>query len=132
MSRRRLLLSAAVIVLLAGGVALAAVGAGDITNSLGDPSTVDIDEAEPLTVTASETATVTGSVDAAEGTDLTVRLQSADDERPFIVSATATVDESGQFEVTFDLSDLDPEREATLTVTLEDRTIERTLLIREN
>lgn len=132
MSRRRLFLSAAVIVLLAGGVALAAVGTGDITNSLGDPSTVDIDEAEPLTVTASETATVTGSVDAAEGTDLTVRLQSADDERPFIMSATATVDESGQFEVTFDLSDLDPEREATLTVTLEDRTIERTLLIREN
>lgn len=52
MSRRRLLLSVAIVGGLAAGVTLAAVGAGDITNVLDDPSTVDIDEEEPLTVTA--------------------------------------------------------------------------------
>lgn len=48
------------------------------------------------------------------------------------MSATGTVDGSGQFEATFDLSDLDPERETTLTVVLEDRTVERTLLVTDN
>lgn len=131
MSRRRLVLTLAIVGVLAAGVALAA-GAGDITNPLTDRSTVDIDGEAPLEVTASETATVTGSVEAAEGTNVSVRLQSADDGTAFIMSATGAVDESGQFEVTFDLSDLEPERETTLTVVTEDRTIERTLLVTDN
>lgn len=132
MNRRQILLSVAAVGLIAAAIGLAAAGSIDVTNALGDPSTVDIDEEGPLTVTASDTATVTGSVDAAEGTNVSVRLQSADQGTTFIMRETGTVDESGQFEATFDLSDLDPERETTLTVVLADRTVERTLLVTDN
>lgn len=93
-----------------------------------DPSTVDIDEGDELELLATENVTVIGTVDAAPGSDVTVRLR-ASAENPYLKSQAATVDDDGRFEAGFDLSDVETDHEATLSVRVGDEEIRRTLLI---
>jgi len=63
-------------------------------------------EGEQLTLEPTEGQTIHGQTDLAAGTELSVRLRSSG-EHPFLKSQTATVDDSGAFEATFDLSGVD-------------------------
>lgn len=60
-------------------------------------------DGDRLTLEPAEGQTIQGQTDLAAGTELSVRLRSSG-ENPFLKSQTATVDESGAFEATFDLS----------------------------
>lgn len=63
-------------------------------------------DGDQLTLEPAEGQTVRGETDMDEGTELSVRLRSSG-ESPFLKSRTTTVDDSGAFEATFDLSDVD-------------------------
>ena len=63
-------------------------------------------EGEQLTFEPAEGQTIHGQTDLSAGTELSVRLRSSG-ENPFLKSQTATVDDAGAFEATFDLSVVD-------------------------
>ena len=61
---------------------------------------------EPINVTASDDATVSGSASMAPGTELSVRVRSTGDTRPrFLLTQTTTVGPDGRWNVTLDLGD---------------------------
>lgn len=131
MNQRRLAGLAGVIALvLVAGVLVAVAGpSGSIgIGSTDDPPTVDIDDGEELDLKAHENSTVTGTLDGAAGTEVSVRLRSSGDS-PYLKSDTATVDEDGRFEARFDLSHVENEHEATLVVMTESQEIERTITV---
>lgn len=130
MSQRQLAgLGGVIALVIAAGVFVAYAGpVGSIETTPEDPSTVDIDDGEELDLTASEDSTVAGTVDAPAGTEATVRLQSSG-ESPYLISDTVTLDSDGKFEVSFDLSQVEAEHEATLLVKADGQEIERTITV---
>lgn len=71
-------------------------------------------EGDSLTLAAASGQPVTGTTTYGEGVDLTVRLRSSGSS-PFMTSRQTTVATDGTFDVTFDLSDVDPGTEFTVT-----------------
>lgn len=69
---------------------------------------------DPIELGAGPNQTVSGTLDAAAGTDVTVRLRGHDP--PFLLSAEIEVDDDGRFEATFDLTDVEPGAEARIEV----------------
>lgn len=131
MNQRQLAgLAGAIALVLVAGVLVAIAGpTGPIGNGAADdPPTVDIDDGEELELKAHANATVTGTLDAPAGTEVTVRLRSSGDS-PYLKSNTATVDEDGRFDAEFDLSHVESEHEATLVVMTESQEIERTITV---
>lgn len=129
--RTRAGLAAVGIGVVAVAVVLAMTGPAGFLGLVGgdDPSTVDIDEPGPFEITASPEATFIGTVDAATGSEVVVRLRSTNGSTPFLMSNATTVDEDGRFVATFDLSKIDTESQATLTVSTGETTIERAIVI---
>ena len=75
---------------------------------------------EAVRLRATENATVTGQTNLSAGTEVTLRIQSVSDaENPFLKTTTATVTEGGDFQVTVDLSMVDPPVGAELTLQTE-------------
>ncbi|WP_168216238.1 DUF7827 domain-containing protein [Halorussus halobius] len=70
---------------------------------------------EPVEVPASSDAAVSGASSVAAGTDLAVELSNTQD-APFLRRGTATVGEDGTWEVTVDLSDVQPGTNFTVDV----------------
>ncbi|WP_369680782.1 BGTF surface domain-containing protein [Halorubellus sp. JP-L1] len=73
--------------------------------------TGDIDGAEPnsedpLTVSQSDSAEVTGTSSVASGTNLTVTARSSSGQNPFLRQGTATVQSDGTWTTTLDVSDI--------------------------
>lgn len=129
MNQRQLAgLAGAIALVLVAGVLVAIAGpTGPIGNGpADDPPTVDIDDGEELALKAHPNSTVTGTIDAPAGTEVTVRLQSSGDS-PYLKSNTATVEADGRFEAEFDLSHVESEHQATLVVVTESQEIERTI-----
>lgn len=88
------------------------VGAYGPAGLFGDGGTADAAETprfvydgERLTLEPALDQVVRGETDLERGTELSVRLRSTG-ENPFLRSATATVDDDGAFEATFDMSDV--------------------------
>lgn len=54
-------------------------------------------DGDALTVESAPEQTIAGETNLSAGTDVTLRLESIDDARPFLKSATATVTENGRF-----------------------------------
>lgn len=71
---------------------------------------------EPVELTASENATLSGSTVAEPGSELTVRLKHADSDTPFVKGTSTTVETDQSFTATFDLSDRLTERETTIRI----------------
>lgn len=65
-----------------------------------------VHDGDQLTLEPAEGQTIRGQTDLDAGTELAVRLRSTGDS-PFLKSRSATVDDSGAFEATFDLSGVD-------------------------
>lgn len=131
MNQRRLIgLSGAIGLVLVAGVLVAVASPSDIISigSADDPPTVDIDDGQELQLEAHENSTVTGTIDAPAGTEVTVRMQSSGGS-PYLKSNPATVDEDGRFEARFDLSHVENDHEATLVVMTEREDIERTITV---
>jgi hypothetical protein len=130
MNQRRLTgLGVAIALVIIASVFVAYAGpVGSFGATPSDTSKLDIDDGEELALTASEDATVTGTVDAPAGTEATVRLQSSG-ESPYLMSDTVTLDSDGAFETAFDLSRVETEHEATLVVTADGQAIERTITV---
>lgn len=99
-----------VVLAVVAGLAVV-VGASGPAGLLDDGGTADaaetprfVHDGERLTLEPAPEQTVRGETDLESGTELSVRLRSTG-ENPFLMSATATVDDDGAFEATFDLSD---------------------------
>jgi hypothetical protein len=140
---RRKLLVAAVALLAVGTVTAGALGAGGFVNDASPPndaeepsatptpapenSTIAFDGGTPVELEADGNATVSGTTELEAGTELSVRVQSADDTAPrFFKVAEATVDEDGTFAATFDLSAITSERDVNVSVRAPDTTREVT------
>lgn len=102
-----------VVLAVVAGLAVV-VGAYGPAGLLGDGGTADAAETprfvydgERLTVDPAPDQVVQGETDLERGTELSVRIRSSG-ENPFLMSATATVDDDGAFEATFDMSDVPP------------------------
>jgi len=67
-----------------------------------------VHDGDTLVLAAGPGQVVRGLTDASPGTGLTVRVQSTDDDHPYLRSATTTVDADGAFRAVFDLSELPP------------------------
>lgn len=80
------------------------VGGGGTADAAEPPRFVY--EGEQLAFEPAPEQPVRGETDLEPGTELAVRLRSTG-ENPFLKSRSATVDDSGAFEATFDLSDVD-------------------------
>lgn len=63
-------------------------------------------DGDGITVEAAPGRVIDGETDRTPGSELTVRLRSADAETPFLKTATTTVEEDGTFRARFDLSDV--------------------------
>lgn len=74
---------------------------------------------EPLGLQAAGNQTVTGTSSLDAGTEITIRLRSAD-ESPFLKQRQTTVEADGSFEATFDLSSTEPGTEYTAVVVGDD------------
>jgi hypothetical protein len=110
----------ALTLLLVAGLALA--GAGGATAQADSTSLTTMNDTVRLH--ASENATVAGTTDLADGSELTVRLQSADDTSPrMIASEPATVGEDGSFVAAFNLSAYSPGDTFSVTVVRDGDTI---------
>lgn len=83
-------------------------------------SNVAIDDTS-LELPAATNATVSGTADAESGTDVLVRLRSSSED-PFLSTNTTTVEADGSFAAQFDLSDIDPEADVELLVSVDDQT----------
>ncbi len=138
---RRTLLLAAVALLAVGTVTAGALGAGGIVPNASTPadaeepsatptpapedSTIAFDGGTPIELEADGNATVSGTTTLEAGTELSVRVQSADDTAPrFFKVAEATVDDDGSFTATFDLSAVTSERDVNVSVRAPDTTRE--------
>jgi len=110
MSRRALPL----VVLLVGASLAAAPVAGDATASIDDSS---------LPLAAAEQQVITGQTSLEPGSQVTVRLRSADAESPFLKQPVATVDRDGEFAVVVDMSDQAPNTTVDLAVRHDTRTL---------
>ncbi|MEF8915676.1 BGTF surface domain-containing protein [Natronomonas sp.] len=104
MTWRRLLVFAAAVAVGLGAVH-GAVGLGTIISAQEDPAETPrlVYEGETLELDAAEDQTIRGQTDLDEGEEVTVRLKSSGSS-PFLMQQTATVDDEGAFEATFDLS----------------------------
>ncbi|MFA1612173.1 DUF7827 domain-containing protein [Halobellus rubicundus] len=72
---------------------------------------------EPFNVTAASGQEVFGEATVAPGTELSIRVRSADGVRPaFLKTASTTVDADGQFLVTLSFNDTEPGDDYTITV----------------
>lgn len=138
---RRKLLVAAVAILAVGTVTAGALGAGGFVNDASPPNdaeqpsstpapateqrTIAFDGGTPVELEADGNATVSGTTTLDAGTELSVRVQSADGATPrFFRVAEATVGEDGSFAATFDLSDITSERDVNVSVRAPDATRE--------
>lgn len=74
-------------------------------------------EGDTLTLRAESGQTVSGTTSLPSGAELSVRLQGQGSEA-FLTSKTTTTGESGAFEVTFDLSDVDPSAAGPVSVSV--------------
>ena len=131
---QRKLLVAVVAVLAVGGMAVGAVGTGGFLGDADQPNdaapatdteqptpagndTVAFDDGTPVELEASEDATLSGMTTLDADTELSIRVQSADDTTPrFFQSVEATVADDGTFAAAFDLADITSEREVTVSV----------------
>lgn len=106
--------------------------AGVVTPSptAGEPASADgtriVGAADGLTLGSGPGQPVRGRTDLAPGTDLTVRLRSTDESRPYLRSVTATVGADGAFRATFDLSGVPPETPLRAVVHRDGTTLART------
>lgn len=129
---RRKLLVAAVACLALVSMTVGVLGAGgyiggapanDADPATETPSTatendtVAFDGGQPVELEATENATVSGTTELDPGTELSVRVQSADDADPqFFKSVSTTVEDDGTFTATVDLSQFTTERAVKVSV----------------
>lgn len=106
-SRRTFAVALAFLGAVALGVGTAAAAHG------GDHVVTDGDE---VTLADGPNQTISGQTDLPAGSNVTVRLKSADPESPFLVPAEATVSEDGSFTTTVDLTNVEPPAEFDLSV----------------
>lgn len=83
---------------------------------------VELDGGNVLTLDGAPEQTISGTAKLDEGETIDVRIKSAG-ENPFLVSEAANVSENGQFEVTVDLSNVDVETVADLTLRYDGTTV---------
>lgn len=81
-------------------------------------------EGDALTVHSAPNQTVSGTTDLAAETEVVVRLRSSGSASPFIKQATTTVGKNGEFSVAFNMSDIKPGVEFTVTVVADGETID--------
>ncbi|WP_255494093.1 BGTF surface domain-containing protein [Halarchaeum sp. CBA1220] len=70
-------------------------------------------DADPIEVTATENAMISGTSTAAPGSDVTIRVRSDSSENPFIKTVDTTVTSNGTFSGTFDFSGISVDTEFT-------------------
>ncbi|WP_436923446.1 BGTF surface domain-containing protein [Halosimplex amylolyticum] len=110
-------LIAAVAVVSAGGVPLGGDASPDPTATPGGANATTIHhDGSTLSLEGAPNQTVSGETDLAPGTELSVRLISADAESPFLVTETTTVGDDGTFGATVDLAHVDDDASAWATV----------------
>lgn len=119
--RYALATGAAVVVLALAGVLVldpsGLVGADSPADATETPGLVY--EGEQLTLQAEADQVVEGRTDLGEGENVSVRLRSTG-ENPFLKTRTATVDDDGAFEATFDLSDVEGDADVGVVVRHDD------------
>lgn len=94
----------AVAVLVAVVAAAVVLGPFGLAGSSAEPAGPGfVHDGDRLTVEPAAGQTIEGRTDLANGTTVSVRLRSSG-ENPFLVTRSATVDRSGTFSATFDLS----------------------------
>ncbi|MFC7140072.1 BGTF surface domain-containing protein [Halosimplex aquaticum] len=110
-------LVAALAVVSAGGVPLGGDGPADatVTPDRANATTIHHDGSH-LSLEGAANQTISGETDLAPGTELAVRVVSDEPASPFLVSETATVGEDGAFSATADLSLVDADADAWVTV----------------
>jgi hypothetical protein len=117
MTWRRLLVFAAAVAVGLGAVH-GAVGLGTVINSTEEePAETPrlVYEGDTLELDAAEGQAVRGQTDLESGEEVTVRLKSSGGS-PFLMQQTATVDDEGAFEATFDLSGVEDNQSFEATV----------------
>lgn len=107
---RRTVALVALAVAAVGVAAVAAYGPLDLSDDEGTADAAEpprfVHEGEQLTVEPAEGQTIRGETELDAGTELQIRLRSTG-ENPFLKSATATVEDDGTFEATYDMSGID-------------------------
>jgi hypothetical protein len=121
MTRDRLVLLGVTVVvgLLITGIVLGASGGTEQSTqalAVADDATVFFPTSEMLVLSTATNATVAGRTDVPPGETVTVRIRSTDGPAPFVRQANTTVRENGTFSVTTDLSQV--EANVTANVTL--------------
>lgn len=105
---------------VAGNVVAPEGGFTEPTESDRGSDPASFDGGEPVELVATDNATLSGTTTAEPGSEVSVRLQSADDGTQFFMTRTATVASDGSFTVHFDLSDIYEQRDVELSVVGDD------------
>lgn len=122
MNRRRLVtLAVAMAIALAGSYGVFALSSNGTFGTTSERGTHFVTDGDSLTLEADSEQVVRGESDRPTGTNLSVRLRS-DTGAKFIYASQATVDESGEFRTTFDLSGISEETEFNASVRAENGT----------
>ena len=108
MNRKSAALVAVAVAVVGSAGVLGVYGPLDLGDGTADAAETPrfVHDGERLTVDPAAEQAIRGETDLEASTELSVRLRSSGDS-PFLKSATATVDDDGAFEATFDMTGVD-------------------------